>query len=123
VLCGDFSHEFLLTFLAEFFNPDHGKIKTNVVICRNSEPTAEMKEILNKSRYSGFIRYIKGDSILPHDLKRCLVNKAVSCLIMCDQSSTKNGQKQDYRNILTAFAVKKYSAMMLNKENQDDSKT
>jgi hypothetical protein len=34
----------------------------------------------------------------------------------------KNGQKQDYRNILTAFAVKKYSAMMLNNENQDFSK-
>jgi hypothetical protein len=40
---------------------------------------------------------------------------------MCDQSSQQNGQQQDYRNILIAFAVKKYSAMMLNKENEGDS--
>ena len=28
---------------------------------------------------------------------------------MCEHSSKKSAQKQDYRNILTAFAVKKYS--------------
>jgi len=35
-----------------------------------------------------------------------------------ERSLKKSAQKQDYRNILTAFAIKKYSSMIKSQENQ-----
>ena len=63
LVIGDYSSEQMTTFLQEFFHEDHGSTMTNIVICRNSEPSPEISLILNNPKFNQKITYIKGNCL------------------------------------------------------------
>lgn len=74
LLLGDFHPAAMETFLTECFHADHGKIETDVVILRNSEPTSEISALLKDPQFDKKIIYIKGNPLLACDLKRCIAH-------------------------------------------------
>lgn len=58
-------------------------------------------------RFESHIQYLQGSPLQKGDLERCHTDEADCTIIMTDQHSG-NHQIEDYRNILFAFAVKKY---------------
>lgn len=51
--------------------------------------------------------YLQGSPLNHTDLKRCRAESAQCAVIMSNQFCS-NHQSEDYKNILNAFAIKKY---------------
>ena len=87
-------------------------METDVVIMRNGPPTEEIDSILkNNSQYESRVVYLQGNPLNHEDLMRCQAENAKCAVIMSNQFCN-NYQTEDYKNILSAFAIKKYVKMM-----------
>ena len=73
VLMGECNTEGIETFLKECFHQDHGKSQIDVVILRRSDPTEDIKEILELPQYEGKVIYIKGNALDKEALQRCCI--------------------------------------------------
>ena len=110
LLLGDSSPEAIRTFFTEYFHSDHGQSETDIVLCQDRDPTPEISLIIKSPQFDSKITYIKGDPLQPESLERCLAHKATCCVIMSNQMlSSGTTQQEDYKNILSAFAVKKFT--------------
>jgi len=74
---------------------------------RNYPPNEEMKVILRLPSFESKVTYLEGNPLNDKDLGRCLADKA-KCVIILSNQFCNNPQLEDYRNILNAFAVKKF---------------
>jgi len=115
LLLGDPPADAVKTFLTECYHTDHGNTETMVVIMRSVPPNEEWLNIIKHPSFEGKVTYLEGNALNHQDLKRCMADKARCCVILSNQFSS-NAQLEDYRNILNAFAVKKYC------KNEQDNK-
>ena len=53
------------------------------------------------------MHYVQGSPLNSSDLARCLTHQA-ECAIIMSNMFCQNHQHEDYKNILSAFAIKKY---------------
>lgn len=107
LLLGDSQPDAIKTFLKECFHSDHGANETEVVIMRPSMPSEEMAILLNNEKYQQRVHYVQGSPLIKEDLKRCMAHEAACAIIMCNKFCG-NHKHEDYKNILSAFAIKKY---------------
>ena len=66
------------------------------------------------------LTYLAGDIFLESDLERALLHRAESCMVLTNKNC-KNSLEEDYQNILTSLALKKFVYKM-NKHLDDESK-
>ena len=117
MLLGDCPDEAIDTFLTECFHSDHGLTETDVVILRNCEPTEGIERIIKSPEFDQKVIFVKGNPIEYEDLERCDAHKAACCVVMSNQWAA-NSQQDDYMNILSSFAVKKYTSHLAAEENE-----
>lgn len=111
LLLGDGQYEAIEYFLKECFHEDHGDMDTDVVIMRSTQPSEEFKQILKNSAFDSRVHYLQGSPLNHTDLQRCQAETAQCTIIMSNQFC-KSHQSEDYKNILNAFAIKKYVKQM-----------
>ena len=74
---------------------------------RNQMPSEEMTVLLNNEKYQQRVHYVQGSPLNKDDLERCLAHQAACAIIMSNKFCS-NFKHEDYKNILSAFAIKKY---------------
>lgn len=74
---------------------------------RSNPPGEEINNILKNPKYESKVYYLEGSPMVKEDLVRCNAGKARCAIIMSNQFCN-NHQAEDYKNILNAFAIKKY---------------
>jgi hypothetical protein len=84
---------------------------TDVVIMRSGPPSEEFNQILKNPKFDSRVVYLQGSPLNHNDLRRCQAESAKCAVIMSDQFC-QNHQTEDYKNILNAFAIKKYVKQM-----------
>ena len=108
LLLGDSQHEAISTFLKECFHSDHGTVdNTEVVIMRSGPPSEEISALLSMVEYDSKVIYLEGSPLNHDDLRRCMADQA-QCAVIMTNHFCENHQAEDYKNILSAFAIKKY---------------
>ena len=111
MLLGDCQPDTISTFLKECFHEDHGSNDPEVVIMRSQPPCDDIKNILKLPKYESKVYYLEGSPLMKEDLVRCSAASARCAIIMSNQYCN-NHQAEDYKNILNAFAIKKYVKSM-----------
>lgn len=111
LLLGESQPDAIKTFLKECFHSDHGVNETEVVIMRNTVPSEDMTTLLNTEKYQQRVHYVQGSPLNKEDLERCLAHQA-ACAIIMSNKFCNNHKHEDYKNILAAFAIKKYVKQM-----------
>ena len=109
LLIGDSQPDAIRTFLKECFHSDHGAAETDVVIMRTEPPTDEIKQIISESQseFESTVFYLQGNPLNHNDLERAQAQFATCAVIMANQFCN-NHQTEDYKNILSAFAIKNF---------------
>ncbi len=64
-----------------------------------------MEEYLQKNKLS--MTYLAGDVFEDTDLDRASMTRAEACTVLTNKNS-KNSLQEDFKNILTALAIKKF---------------
>ncbi len=77
-----------------------------------------MDEYLQKNKLS--MTFLAGDVFEDIDLDRASMTRAEACTILTNKNS-KNSQQEDFKNILTALAIKKF-VYVQNKHFRDEQK-
>ena len=90
-------------------------METDVVIMRKGSPTEEINHILKNPQFESRVVYLQGSALNHDDLRRCQVDKA-RCAVIMSNKFCQNHQTEDYRNILSAFAIKKYVKQLVPKK-------
>ena len=104
VIVGNYQARTLNQFLAQFYHPDHGEVKTRSIIIGNEYPSSEIIGILGDSRYDGKINYLEGNPSLSSTWRNANLELAESVFIITDQLS-ENLTSQDTYAILLARMI------------------
>jgi voltage-gated potassium channel len=105
VVCGYVDLDALEIFVDELFHSDHGNLAINAVVMQDHDPSGEMEEYLQKNKLS--MTYLAGDVFEDIDLDRASMTRAEACTVLTNKNS-KNSQQEDFKNILTSLAIKKF---------------
>jgi hypothetical protein len=105
VVCGYVDLDALEIFVDELFHSDHGNLAINAVVMQDHDPSGEMEEYLQKNKLS--MTYLAGDVFEDIDLDRASMTRAEACTVLTNKNS-KNSLQEDFKNILTALAIKKF---------------
>lgn len=105
VVCGYVDLDALEIFVDELFHSDHGNLAINAVVMQDHDPSGEMEEYLQKNKLS--MTYLAGDVFEDIDLDRASMTRAEACTVLTNKNS-KNSQQEDFKNILSALAIKKF---------------
>jgi hypothetical protein len=105
VVCGYVDLDALEIFVDELFHSDHGNLAINAVVMQDHDPSGEMEEYLQKNKLS--MTYLAGDVFEDTDLDRASMTRAEACTVLTNKNS-KNSLQEDFKNILTALAIKKF---------------
>jgi len=117
LLIGDISFNTVKMFLDEFYHIDHGDTGIFMIIMHNSPPTEDLVNILKLPQYESRIMYLQGNWYDFNDLKRCRAD-AIDCGIILSKMSSPTPMLEDYKNILRAFALKKYGSVKGNRNTR-----
>ncbi|CAD8066859.1 unnamed protein product [Paramecium sonneborni] len=108
LLLGSSQVEGFKTFLNELYHSDHGMNDTNTVILQPYAPTEEMTLQLKQPALQSRVIYLEGHPLQNKDLERCS-SKDCNCVIVLANKTSRTPKRDDYRNIIHAFAVKQFA--------------
>ncbi|CAD8152800.1 unnamed protein product [Paramecium pentaurelia] len=108
LLLGSSQVEGFKTFLNELYHSDHGMNDTNTVILQPCAPTEEMTLQLKQPALQSKVIYLEGHPLQNKDLERCS-SKDCNCVIVLANKTSRTPKRDDYRNIIHAFAVKQFA--------------
>jgi hypothetical protein len=85
VLIGHVSDSAMFNFLLEYFHEDHTDQQRNCVIMLPQRPSADTEMRLMNKQYVSTVLYMEGNTLDHKDLKRCLIEKARTVVILSDK--------------------------------------
>ncbi|KAJ1680376.1 hypothetical protein EV182_000097 [Spiromyces aspiralis] len=111
ILCGQLTVSSVRTFLAEFFNPDHGTSvwESTVVILHHQEPTAELKELLHNPAYENRVSFVRGSPANFGDLERAHAGSAVSIFFLARKLNYSQVREDDAEGVTVALALNAFN--------------
>jgi voltage-gated potassium channel len=104
VIIGNYRSNTLRQFLAQFYHPDHGDVKTKIVIIGNQYPTNEIVEILNDTNFDNKIAYLEGNPSQESTWKKVNIDLAESVFVLTDQLN-RDYKSQDTYALLLAKMI------------------
>ena len=107
VMIGNVSDTAMFNFLVEYFHEDHSDLQRNCVIMLPHRPSPDTEMRLMHKNYASTVLYMQGNTLDHKDLKRCLLEKAKTVVILSDKL-TYDAQKIDTHTILQAMVIKNY---------------
>ena len=110
VLVGDCGPESFDACLQELYHEDHANVDFDTVIMQG-KPNEEVLKIFQRKSYTNNIYYLVGNVSNHKDLSRAKTDKAI-CVIILANKLTLNHRQEDFKNIMKAFSILKYSNMI-----------
>jgi hypothetical protein len=97
------------SFLKEFFCQDHGNstVNTHVVILNPSEPSEELKLLLDDPFYANRVQYVKGSPMDSKSLRKVRIQEAKACFVFSSKYATEDAVHDDACTVMRALALKK----------------
>ena len=120
VLIGNCGPESFEACLEELYHEDHANIDFDTVIMQK-KPDERMLKIFDKKSYFNQIYYLVGDVLTHKDLERAKINNSICAIILANKVTT-NHRKEDFFNIMKAFSIVKYSNIISNTKNKNNSR-
>jgi len=74
---------------------------------QNKPPSEMLSLVLRDKEFVKKILFVEGNALEKSDLKRCLAKEA-DCVVVLSNKLTQNPIAEDYKNIISAHAVKNY---------------
>lgn len=107
VLIGHVTPSSMFNFLQEYFHEDHGDYQRNCVVMMPKPPDADTEMKLMHKKYVSTVYYLQGNPLEKHELKRCLIEKAKTVVILSDKLAD-DANQSDTHTILQAMVIRNY---------------
>ena len=107
IVCGDVNTSRLRAFLVQFFHKSRDpELLSPMVVLADHKFEGALKTLIEKSSYTGNVKYLRGNARKPGDLKRAGCADASSVIVLCHRTNDVDPVAADADVVAISLAVK-----------------